>query len=167
VTLQSIADERLRRQCITGTPMPSAPEAVRWLGAVQAQEYDAARSWHFVTPADIRWMLAGRGGHRDARRFFQSHGPATLRDFSWWSGLPMADGRWGLDALALLPIYDECLVAYRDREAVPHATTRGSAALLRVHRLAGRRRALAVQLPRHRADTRAGFCRARLHHRNI
>lgn len=28
-----------------------------------------------------------------ARRYFTSHGPATLRDFAWWSGLTMADGR--------------------------------------------------------------------------
>ena len=89
------------------------------------------------------------------RRFFQSHGPATIRDFVWWSGLPTADARrgleiargvpvdlrgqryWTVDEIAaglarfgdrsrkpiahLLPIYDEYLVAYRDREAVPHA----------------------------------------------
>ena len=30
------------------------------------------------------------------RRYFTSHGPATLRDFAWWSGLTMADGRAGL-----------------------------------------------------------------------
>jgi hypothetical protein len=84
-----------------------------------------------------------------ALRFFQSHGPATLRDFAWWSGLTMADGRRGLgivrgrqheaDGLTywtvgpvrakrsktsrvhLLPIYDEYTVAYRDRKAIPHA----------------------------------------------
>lgn len=83
-------------------------------------------------------------------RFFASHGPATIRDFSWWSGLTMADGRRGVemiragsetidglvywtagpprrerarrDRVHLLPIYDEYLVAYRDRIAVPHAT---------------------------------------------
>ena len=33
------------------------------------------------------------------RRYFTSHGPATLRDFAWWSGLTMADGRAGLVAL--------------------------------------------------------------------
>jgi hypothetical protein len=33
------------------------------------------------------------------RRYFTSHGPATLRDFAWWSGLTMADGRAGLAAL--------------------------------------------------------------------
>src|SRR4051812_30084141 len=31
------------------------------------------------------------------RRYFTSHGPATLRDFSWWSGLPMADVRAGVE----------------------------------------------------------------------
>jgi hypothetical protein len=87
-----------------------------------------------------------------ARRYFTSHGPATIRDFVWWSGLTVADARRGLeinrgrredsDGLAywsigrerraatrtaadpvvrLLPIYDEYLIAYRDRLAVPHA----------------------------------------------
>ena len=88
-----------------------------------------------------------------SRRFFTSHGPATVRDFVWWSGLTSADAKRGLEMnratsnavegltywsvpyraapvvrnhLAyLLPIYDEYLIAYRDREAVPH----GSAAL--------------------------------------
>lgn len=83
-----------------------------------------------------------------SRRFFESHGPATIRDFVWWSGLTTADAKRGLeinharreeiDGLAywtvgssprsasrdarahLLPIYDEYLVAYRDRQAVPH-----------------------------------------------
>jgi winged helix DNA-binding protein len=83
-----------------------------------------------------------------SRRFFESHGPATIRDFVWWSGLTTADAKRGLeinrarreeinglaywtvgssprsaprDACAhLLPIYDEYLVAYRDRQAVPH-----------------------------------------------
>jgi hypothetical protein len=32
------------------------------------------------------------------RRYFTSHGPATLRDFAWWSGLTMADGRAGVAA---------------------------------------------------------------------
>jgi hypothetical protein len=83
-----------------------------------------------------------------ALRFFTSHGPATIRDFVWWSGLTTADAKRGLEmikarredvgdrtywmsgtmprgaaseqAMHLLPIYDEYLVAYRDREAVPH-----------------------------------------------
>src|SRR5690606_10172931 len=30
------------------------------------------------------------------RRYFSSHGPATLRDFAWWSGLTLTDARAGL-----------------------------------------------------------------------
>ncbi|HVF42393.1 MAG TPA: winged helix DNA-binding domain-containing protein [Pyrinomonadaceae bacterium] len=33
-----------------------------------------------------------------AGRYFESHGPATLRDFAWWSGLTTADAREGLEA---------------------------------------------------------------------
>jgi hypothetical protein len=32
-----------------------------------------------------------------AKRYFASHGPATLRDFVWWSGLPAADARKSLE----------------------------------------------------------------------
>ncbi|MCC6617272.1 MAG: AlkZ family DNA glycosylase [Anaerolineae bacterium] len=30
------------------------------------------------------------------RRYFSGHGPATLRDFAWWSGLTMADAKAGI-----------------------------------------------------------------------
>ena len=81
-------------------------------------------------------------------RFLRSHGPATVRDFVWWSGLTTVEAKRGLEIVKarredvgahvywtvaqarrkerrgprvhLLPIYDEYLVAYRDREAVPH-----------------------------------------------
>ena len=33
-----------------------------------------------------------------AERYFASRGPATVRDFAWWSGLAMADARRGLEA---------------------------------------------------------------------
>jgi hypothetical protein len=278
-----IALQRLHNQYITRAKRGSAADLVAALGAVQAQEYPAARwglslrmspatteaeiarafdegrilrthvlrpTWHFVTPDDIRWMLEltaprvqrtiahyarrsgldqatltraarvferslgdgrfltraelggrlGRAGiaasgvrlalvtehaelegvicsgprrgntftyallaeraprarrmSRDeslaelARRYFSSHGPATVRDFVWWSGLTTLDARRGLElnrarhqvvdgltywtvgrasaadstdgGVRLLPIYDEYLVAYRDRDAVPH-----------------------------------------------
>jgi hypothetical protein len=84
-----------------------------------------------------------------ARRYFRSHGPATLRDFVWWSGLSTADAKRGLEMIRaravpldglqywtlgasrarpwrglvhLLPIYDEYLNAYRDRTVVPHGS---------------------------------------------
>jgi hypothetical protein len=82
-----------------------------------------------------------------ARRYFTSHGPATLPDFVWWSGLATADARAALEMAQsqlaqeiiggqtywlsvsvpaagdvrptayLLPVYDEYTVAYRDRSA--------------------------------------------------
>jgi hypothetical protein len=88
------------------------------------------------------------------KRYFRSHGPATARDFAWWSGLAAADIKRGLEickarsevvggraywttgdppvgdrmgaGVHLLPSYDEYLVAYRDRVAVPReAGSRG------------------------------------------
>ena len=34
-----------------------------------------------------------------AWRYFNSHGPATLKDFVWWSGLLVKDARTGLNAI--------------------------------------------------------------------
>lgn len=31
------------------------------------------------------------------KRYFTSHGPATLRDFAWWSGLTMRDAKAGIE----------------------------------------------------------------------
>lgn len=79
------------------------------------------------------------------RRYFESRGPATLKDFSYWSGLTMKDVRIGMDMVQsrfdkvtvdgetfyfppglppegktlqktfLLPDYDEYIMSYRDR----------------------------------------------------
>ncbi len=82
------------------------------------------------------------------RRYFTGHGPATLQDCTWWSGLPAKDIKEGVAMNArsleqiiidgktywhakaappakessptahLLPPFDEYLVGYRDRNAV-------------------------------------------------
>ncbi|HVO42566.1 MAG TPA: winged helix DNA-binding domain-containing protein [Aggregatilineales bacterium] len=82
------------------------------------------------------------------RRYFTSHGPATLKAFMWWSGLNAAEAKAGLEmvkselqydaidgttywfagpvapargsalSLYLLPNYDEYIVAYTDRSAI-------------------------------------------------
>lgn len=275
--MDNILSHRLYNHRLTNTDFTQPEEVISWLGAVQSQDYSAAKwgvaqrakgltdimldqafdegkilrthvlrpTWHFVTPADIRWMLAltaprvlaacasayrqfeldeatfvhchrvlekvladapltraeiatalqvagintddlrlthlvmnaelhglicsgGRQGkqftytlmdarapqkHFDrnealaelARRYFQSHGPATLQDFVWWSGLTVADGKEAIEMVKddfvpetvgdqtywfspssmpadansptafLLPNYDEYIVAYTDR----------------------------------------------------
>jgi hypothetical protein len=285
VTIRTTADlvrRRLANQKLATSTLRSPADVVAWLGAVQAQDYSAARwalglrvkgltdavveqafndgailrthvmrpTWHFVAPADIRWLQALTaprvhalnryyahknglddktlarsrrvieralgGGHqrtrdelgaalgkagipadgqrlaylmmnaeldqvicsgarrgkqftyallderapkahalpRDealaelTRRYFTSHGPATLKDYAWWSGLTMSDARRGTDIVGralvketfgeltcwssapgpaftrlrpsahLLPIFDEYLIAYKDRGAV-------------------------------------------------
>jgi hypothetical protein len=281
----AIAHQRLHNQHIAGPPLETPAAVVRRLGAVQAQDYAAAKwavaqrtlsvtdaaldqaladgailrthvlrpTWHFVIPGDIHWLLAltaprvkaaiayydrrlglddrligrcnaaladaltGGGqltrpelaavltdagimadgpdgqrlGHllmhaeldgvlcsgarrgkqftyalleeraphprvltRDdalaelAGRYFTSHGPATLKDFVWWSGLAAADARRGLEFIKpqlvealvegqaywfspstplakdasptayLLSNFDEYTVGYADRSAV-------------------------------------------------
>lgn len=82
-----------------------------------------------------------------AFRYFSSHYPATIKDFSWWSGLSLTDAKKGLESIKkefyakkidqeeywlpnsfsapessdsviiLLPAYDEFLISYRDRKA--------------------------------------------------
>lgn len=281
MTPLDIAHQRLQNQRLIGTPCERPEDVVRWLCAVQAQDYAGAKwavalrtrgatnaavdrafdagtmlrthvlrpTWHFVMPADIRWLLeltaprvnaanahyyrklelddavfahsnallagALHGGKelmrtelarvlhdggiaasglrlaylimraeldavlcsgalrgkqftyalldervpttaklaRDealaalTRRYFASHGPATLRDYAWWSGLTAAEARAGVEMAAphllhesvggktywrtppattaavehptvhLLPNYDEHLIAYRDHSA--------------------------------------------------
>jgi hypothetical protein len=70
-----------------------------------------------------------------ALRFFRSRGPATIRDFSAWSGLTMADAKAGREMVAdrldsdaddgrtapgafLIPMYDELGISYKDLRMV-------------------------------------------------
>ena len=85
---------------------------------------------------------------RFARKYFQSHQPATLEDFVWWSGLNISDCRKGIALLGdsihvekwkgrefyltddcrtrgfrkgkflLIPPYDEYLIGYKSRDIV-------------------------------------------------
>ena len=281
MTRWDIAHQRLHTQRIAGAKFETPDAVVRWLGAVQAQDYAGAKwavgqrmrdatdaaldravadgtilrthvmrpTWHFVVAADIRWLLAltaprvkaasayhdrqcaldddtfdrsnaalanalqggthltraelasflqhagiatddlrlgliimraeldgvvcsgarrgkqftyalldERAPHaitlaRDealaelTRRYITSHGPATVQDFVWWSGLTITDAKAGLAMIEpevmhetvdgqtywfaasapvvrdpsptvhLLPNYDEYIVGYTDRRA--------------------------------------------------
>jgi len=277
-----ITARRLRAQGLTGKPFASPVDAVRWLGAVQSQDYAGAKwalgqrtrastdaaidrvfdegailrthvmrpTWHFVAPEDVGWLLdltaprirrglvaryrelgidakqsvraaavfaaALAGGRHLTRtelgrvltaagispegqrlphlligaeldkvivsgprrgkqftyalfeerapkareversqalaeltsRYFRSHGPAQIQDFTWWSGLTTAEARMGIELAGaalghrviegkdywyaaaaaalrgtapvahLLPNFDEYTVGYRDRSAL-------------------------------------------------
>ncbi|HEX6567197.1 MAG TPA: winged helix DNA-binding domain-containing protein [Chthoniobacterales bacterium] len=99
------------------------------------------------------WTPQNRTLGRDAAlaeltsRYFSGHGPATLQDFVWWSGLKVSDAKAGLAMIKprlesvtadnkiywvspetpslnkgppmvhLLPGFDEYLLGYRDRSA--------------------------------------------------
>ncbi|HII92043.1 MAG TPA: winged helix DNA-binding domain-containing protein [Methanosarcina sp.] len=86
-----------------------------------------------------------------ALKYFTGHGPAQIQDFSWWSGLTVEDARDALDLVKsrlnqvtldgktywfltntkatsskspsafLLSIYDEYVIAYRDRGYISEA----------------------------------------------
>jgi hypothetical protein len=110
---EEIARLRLRRQHLTGAPLPTPEAVVGWLGAVQAQEFGVAKwsiarrtrgrvtsadldraiaerrilrthalrsTWHFVLPADLRWLLRLVGPRIRAR----------MESYYWRSGLTNA-----------------------------------------------------------------------------
>src|SRR6266581_6618700 len=122
MTNLDIAQQRLHNQLITQQTFEKPGDVVEWLGAVQAQDYAAAKwavglrsrgvtdddieqaftsgailrthvmrpTWHFVVPADIRWMLTltaprvhalsayyHRQQELDAAIFAKSHGLLT------------------------------------------------------------------------------------------
>jgi hypothetical protein len=82
------------------------------------------------------------------RRYFATRGPATLHDFTWWSGLTMAEAKEGIELVKsqfanevfedqtywfansvspvkeksptahLLPNYDEYFIGFKDRSAI-------------------------------------------------
>ncbi|MCX9077598.1 MAG: winged helix DNA-binding domain-containing protein, partial [Candidatus Methanoperedens sp.] len=62
-------------------------------GVMQGRE-----SVFFPLP-DAKSRAPEDGAAELARRYFASRGPATLKDFIWWSGLAAADARAGLEAV--------------------------------------------------------------------
>jgi hypothetical protein len=81
-------------------------------------------------------------------RYFRSHGPATVKDYTWWSSLPVAEAKHGIEMVGselrrekiggqdswffapedvnqfsidtsyILPNFDEYIIGYSDRSAI-------------------------------------------------
>ena len=96
----------------------------------------------------VKALTRGEALTELTRRYFATRGPATLHDFTWWSGLTMADARQGIEstkpqftsevidgktywfdpsvsparekspAAHLLPNYDEYFIGFKDRSAI-------------------------------------------------
>ena len=121
-----------------------AQEAVICFGPRRKKEQTFALADEWLPKTKKRTREEGLG--ELARRYFAGHGPATLEDFRWWSGLRARDAR---DAVGLaereldhetvrdrtyyfssnarslarcrtqlLPAFDEYLVGYKDRDAL-------------------------------------------------
>lgn len=96
------------------------------------------------------------------KRYFNSHGPAQVKDFAWWSGLTMTDVKRGVEInkdiiykeningkdyffssnsfnkskdveAYLLSNYDEYIVAYKDHDAVFDSSYKEKLQLLLPH----------------------------------
>jgi len=115
--------------------------------------FGSRRNKEFTFTLLDEWIPAAKKLESDealaelTRRYFTSHGPATIKDFAWWSGLPIIDIKRGLEIIKsglhkevvkeqtywmpdnmpvkkahsktiyLLPGFDEYIIAYKERTA--------------------------------------------------
>ena len=125
--------------------MQAELDAVVCSGAMQGKQFTYGLLDERVPAAAARERDDALG--ELARRYFSTRGPATTRDFSWWSGLTIADCKraveiaggaleqariaaqtyWFVPRSAtppagpsahLLPNYDEYFIGFRDRSAI-------------------------------------------------
>jgi hypothetical protein len=139
------SDDRLR---LTYLVMHAELEGLICSGAMRGKQHTYALLDERVPPA--RMLEHEEALAELTRRYFTSHGPATVKDCAWWSGLASNDVRRGLELntsqlemarvdgqqywsrpnsrtnLAaspiahLLPAYDEYTIAYKDHNAILH-----------------------------------------------
>jgi hypothetical protein len=139
------SDDRLR---LTYLVMHAELEGLICSGAMRGKQHTYALLDERVPPAHI--LERDEALAELTRRFFSSHGPATVKDCAWWSGLAPSDVRVGLELnklrlemarldgqqywsgpdsrsdlaaspLAhLLPAYDEYTIVYKEHSAIFH-----------------------------------------------
>jgi len=137
------ADDRLR---LTYLVMYAELEGLICSGAMRGRQHTYALLDERVPPT--RTLERDEALAELVRRYFSSHGPATMTDFTWWSGLTTADAKAGLELnkaqleaavidrttywfmpdprtppasspmAHLLPAYDEYTIAYKDHTAI-------------------------------------------------
>lgn len=137
------SDDRMR---LTYLVMHAELEGLICSGTMRGKQHTYALLDERVPPATA--LERDQALAELARRYFTSHGPATIKDCAWWSGLTAADVRAGLElsrsqlemtviagdtywsgpstehtrAAApiahLLPVYDEYTIAYKDHRAI-------------------------------------------------
>ena len=102
--------------------------------------YSAMRGKQHTFALLDEWLPKTKAKPRDealaelAKRYFQSRSPATLKDFTWWSGLTAREARQGFESMGeirpstsssvesrtafALPGFDEYVLGYADRAPV-------------------------------------------------
>jgi hypothetical protein len=122
-------------------------EAVICSGPRRGKQHAYALVDGRVPPSPLDGLFGERAMQKLVNRYFESHGPATVKDFTTWSSLPAAETREALEGLGLqaaldesgttwysgpargaprrgrrgllIPTYDETIVAYRSLRVVP------------------------------------------------
>lgn len=120
-----------------------AMEGVLCMGAHRGKQATFARLDEWIPSS--RELAGDEALAELAARYFTSHGPATVHDFAWWTGLTIGEARRAVEAAGervapsadgacfaarsepqappagtlahLLPAWDEYCVAYKDRSA--------------------------------------------------
>lgn len=129
-------------------------DALLCFGPREGKQHTFVLLEEWLPPAPTPARSRGEALAELARRYFTGHGPASLADFAWWTGLGADDARAAvsvasgrLEALEagglrlwrapgratarapvgevqLLPGFDELLVGYQDRQALLDTTHR-------------------------------------------
>jgi hypothetical protein len=137
------SDDRLR---LTYLVMHAELDGLICSGAMRGKQHTYALLDERVPPA--RMLEREEALAELTRRFYTSHGPATVKDCAWWSGLSPTDVRRGLELNTsqletaradgqqywfgpdsgatlkdvhiahLLPAYDEYTIAYKEHSAI-------------------------------------------------
>jgi hypothetical protein len=151
VTRQEITSALNKKGISTGD---SRSSLILYRAAVQGLIcFGARRGKQFTYALLDEWIPASNPFPADealytlSKKYFQSRGPASLKDFMWWSGLPKSEASKGIDMIKpefiqeefegtsyyfpevkaeipkatgtlLLPGFDEYLLGYSDRSAV-------------------------------------------------